>query len=339
MITVSTITPVYQGEHYLGQLVEKLEKVRNSWIAQYEDLKLIESIFVIDGAKDNSAKIIKELAKTRNWIRVIELSKNYGQHPATIAGILHSSGEWLITLDEDLQHNPVFIIDFLTEVAKKNSDICYAKSSEKTHNSFIKDKLAILFKHSIAKLSGVPHIVDFNSFRCIRGSIGRSAAAISSHESYFDVVLCWFTNRISKISIPLKDFRNLNESSESGYSVWSLIKHGKRMIMTSNIKLLRFGLIIGIIAFGISILLSFYALYSTFYKQAPPASQGWSSTILVILFFGGLLSLLVGFVLESVSDLLLNAKGKPTFFTIDRSSDEKLEDILAKGRPKKQPAK
>ena len=339
MITVSTITPVYQGENYLGQLVEKLEEVRNSWIKQYEDLKLIESIFVIDGAKDNSATILYELAKTRNWIRVIELSKNYGQHPATIAGILHSSGEWIITLDEDLQHNPVFILQFLKEVAKTNSDICYASSSENIHNSFIKDRLTLIFKYSIAKLSGVPHIIDFNSFRCIRGSIGRSAAAISSHESYFDVVLCWFTDRISKISIPLKDFRNLSESTESGYSVWSLIRHGKRMIMTSNIKILRFGLIIGIIAFGISILLSFYALYSTFYKLAPPASQGWSSTILVILFFGGLLSLLVGFVLESVSDLLLNAKGKPTFFTIDRSTDTKLAKILSKGSSEKQSKK
>lgn len=330
MVTVSTVTPVYQGENYLGQLVEKLEEVRTAWTEQYGDLKLIESIFVIDGAKDNSAAVLYELAKDRNWIRVIELSKNYGQHPATIAGILHSSGEWVVTLDEDLQHNPIFIINFLEEVVKKNSDICYARSSEKTHNSFVKDKLAILFKYAIAKLSGVPFIVDFNSFRCIRGSIGRSAAAISSHESYFDVVLCWFTDRVTKISIPLKDFRNLDESAESGYSVWSLIKHGKRMIMTSSIKILRFGLVIGIIAFGISILLAIYALYSTFYKLTPPASQGWSSTILVILFFGGLLSLLVGFVLESVSDLLLNAKGKPTFFTIDRSSDAALEKTLAK---------
>lgn len=330
MISVSTITPVYQGENYLAQLVEKLEEVRNLWSDSYEDLKLIESIFVIDGAKDKSARVLYDLAKERNWIRVIELSKNYGQHPATIAGILHSSGEWVITLDEDLQHNPIFIIKFLEEVVKKNSDICYARSSEKTHNSFVKDKLAIFFKYFIAKISGVPFIVDFNSFRCIRGSIGRSAAAISSHESYFDIVLCWFTDRVTKINIPLKDFRNLDETAESGYSVWSLIKHGKRMIMTSNIKILRFGLIIGIIAFGISILLAIYALYSTFYKLTPPTSQGWSSTILVILFFGGLLSLLVGFILESVSDILLNAKGKPTFFTIDRSSDSTLKETLAK---------
>jgi len=330
MVTVSTVTPVYQGENYLAQLVEKLEEVRSSWAERYEDLKLIESIFVIDGAIDNSAAVLHELAKDRNWMRVIELSKNYGQHPATIAGILHSSGEWIITLDEDLQHNPIFIVKFLEEIVIKNSDICYAQSSEKTHNSFIKDKLAVFFKYIISKLSGVPFVVDFNSFRCIRGSIGRSAAAISSHEPYFDVVLWWFTDRVIKVSIPLKDFRNLGNGAESGYSVWSLIKHGKRMIMTSNIKILRLGLFIGIIAFGISILLAIYALYSTFYNLTPPTSQGWSSTILVILFFGGLLSLLVGFILESVSDLLLNAKGKPTFFTIDRSSDKALEKTLTK---------
>lgn len=328
MITISTITPVYKGEKYLSALIEELEKVRNEWNEKYEGIKLIESIFVLDGAQDNSAEVLREAAKGRDWVNILELSKNYGQHPATIAGILHSSGEWVATLDEDLQHRPEFIIDFLKQTVQQNADICYGRYSENTHNSFIKDKVAILFKHFIAKLSGVRFIKDFNSFRLIRGSVARASASISSHESYYDIVLYWFTDRVTTVDVPLIDLRNLNPDEESGYSLWSLIRHGKRMIMTSNIKMLRMGLIIGILAFIISIGLAGYAIYSTVFKIVPPFSQGWSSTILVILFFGGLLSLLVGFILESVSDILLNAKGKPPYFVIDRSTDETLKKIV-----------
>lgn len=332
IVTLSTITPVYNGEKYLGALIEELEKVRNDWSENYEGLKLIESIFVVDGAKDNSIKVLNEYSKNRDWVRVLELSKNYGQHPATIAGILHSSGEWIVTLDEDLQHRPEFILSFLKTAVNQNADVCYGKSSEKTHNSFVKDKLAILFKYSIAKLSGVPFIKDFNSFRLIRGSIARSSAAISSHESYYDIVLCWFTDRVTSVLIPLKDYRNLNEDEQSGYSIWSLMRHGKRMIMTSNIKILRLGLLVGILAFFISIVLAIYAIYSTMLGIVPPFSQGWSSTILVTIFFGGLLSLMVGFILESVSDILLNSKGKPPYFVIDRSSDKILKKYLEEGK-------
>jgi len=328
MITVSTITPVYKGEKYLGTLIEELEEVRENWKQNYDNLRLIESIFVIDDAKDNSLAIIEEYSKNRDWIRVLELSKNYGQHPATIAGILHSSGEWIATLDEDLQHRPKYILQFLKKTIQLSADICYGKTSENTHNSYLKDKLAIGFKLAIAKLSGIPFVKDFNSFRLIRGSVARSSAAISSHESYYDIVLCWFTNRVTNVVVPLTDLRNLNEDEESGYSVWGLVRHGKRMIMTSNMKILRLGLVIGIIAFIISIFLAIYALYSTLFKIIPPISQGWSSTILVIIFFGGLLSLMVGVTLESVSDILLNAKGKPPFFVIDRSSDKTIKKEL-----------
>lgn len=321
MITVSTITPVYKGEDYLEDLVKKIEEVKNEWSIKYKNIQLIESIFVIDDAKDNSLQIINKLAAERNWIRVIELSRNYGQHPATIAGILHSSGTWISTLDEDLQHDPAFIVKMMEKALENSLDICYASPSEKTHNSFIRDQVSISFKKIISLLSGVKHIKYFNSFRVVRGSIARASAAIASHDTYYDIVLSWFTNRVTTVKLPLRDLRNLSIQNQSGYSFFSLVAHGKRMIMTSKIKLLRVGMLFGLLAFITSIFITGYALYSQFYASDSVFIQGWASTIVTILFFGGLTSLLLGFNLESISDILLNSKGKPTFFIVDRSGD------------------
>lgn len=328
MVSISTVTPVYRGEQFLENLVSKLEEVRGIWGAQGSGLVLVESIFVIDGATDQSEEVLNNLKKGRDWLRVITLSKNYGQHPATVAGILHSSGDWVVTLDEDLQHNPVHIFSFLRKTMQESADVCYGKSLNQTHDSLIRDAGALVFKKFIALLSGISLVKVFNSFRLIRGDIARAAAAISSHESYYDVVLTWFTNRVTTVSVSLNDLRNQEGQGQSGYSVWGLIKHGWRMVMTSNIKVLRLGLLIGIMAFIVSIGLAFYAMYSKLYKIDPPTVQGWYSTILVLIFFGGLLSLMTGFVLETVSYLLLNAKGKPPFFIIDRSLDEELNEIL-----------
>ena len=87
------------------------------------------------------------------------------------------------------------------------------------------------------------------------------------------------------------------------------------------------GIPLGLIAFGISIALSIYAVSATLMKWDTVLNKGWTSTILTVLFFGGLTVLLISFILETISDIVLSVNGKPTFFVVDRSKD----DILRSG--------
>lgn len=326
-ITISTITPVYGGAAYLSDLVEELHDFRNHLIDANHPIRLVESIFVIDECIDNSREVLREAARGKGWISIIELSRNFGQHPATIAGILHSSGDWVVTLDEDLQHRPKYIIQLLKETLKNNADICYASAQKKVHSSVIKDTLARYFKKIISRLLGNKVIPMFNSFRIVRGDIARAASAICRHETYLDIAFCWFTNRVCSSKVNMTDARNQNEGG-SGYSFIGLVKHSKRMVMSSKIGLLRIGILIGIIAFIFSLGLIVYALYAVIFQSDTILIKGWASTILIVLFFSGLICLLLGFILESVSDLLISNNGKPTFFVVDRSKDEKLKEIL-----------
>ncbi|MDQ3621403.1 MAG: glycosyltransferase [Verrucomicrobiota bacterium] len=107
-ISVSTITPVYCGEQYLQELAGELAKVRREWEECHTPFRLVESILVNDAAIDSSPAMLESLAQEYPWIRVLTLSRNFGQHPATISGILHSTGDWVITLDEDYSMNPGF---------------------------------------------------------------------------------------------------------------------------------------------------------------------------------------------------------------------------------------
>lgn len=328
MLKISTVTPVYCGAPYLANLVEELERERKNWKLHYPGLELVESIFVLDDPIDNSAEELRSIQKNYEWVKIITLSNNSGQHAATMAGILYSVGDWIFTIDEDLQHRPKHFITFLNKAVSTTTDICYAYNKNATHNSFIRDRCSSLFKRIIGKILGNKNIKYFNSFRLIRGEIGRSASAIAGHDAYFDILLSWYSNKLQNVEIDLTDIRNANSENKSGYSFLGLLKHAKRMIFTSNIKILRVGILIGLMAFIMSILIFLYSLLAVYVYQDPDINRGWYSTFSSILFFGGLNSLLIGLLLESISHILLHIQGKPTFYQIDRSSDKLLANIL-----------
>jgi len=127
----------------------------------------------------------------------------------------------------------------------------------------------------------------------------------------------------------LYDDRNQNSGGKSGYSFFGLIKHAKRMVMSSKIKVLRLAIPIGIIAFLTSMILAVYMMFAALFNLDFVAPRGWTTTILLILSFGGLTVFLLSILLESIGDLMLNTNGKPTFFVVDRSKDKALKAALS----------
>ncbi len=109
--TVSVVVPVYQGEKTISTLVSEL--------APYVDVStspsgikfvISEVLLVHDSGPDNSAKVINDLSAKHDWVRPVWLSRNFGQHAATLAGMSASVSDWIVTLDEDGQHDPKEIV-------------------------------------------------------------------------------------------------------------------------------------------------------------------------------------------------------------------------------------
>ncbi len=327
-ILVSTVTPVYRGASTVVELAEQLLAVKEQWNRDGFPLELIEAIFVDDGSIDGSSEVLEKLAETYSWIRVVTLSRNFGQHPATVAGILHSCGDWVITLDEDLQHEPRFVLDLLRQAAEQRLDVVYAKPRDKVHHSAFRD-LSYVFKRLLALVTDNPHVRIFNSFRAIRGSVAHAAAAVVLQDTYFDVALSWFTDRMGVVPLSLKDKRYIEEGS-SGYDFWKLLQHARRLLVSSQTKLLRLGSLVGIASLALS---GFLALFILVGKLIDPSSivvKGWLSTFLTVVFFGGVSSFLLGVLLEYLSTILLRSHGRPPFFVVDRERDSVLRELFAR---------
>ena len=132
-VAVSTVTPVYRGAKTLPALVHALAEQRDAWERDDLPIRLTESIFVDDGSIDGSAEILAQLAEEYHWVHPITLARNFGQHPATIAGALHASGDWIVTLDEDLQHQPKDIVRLLYAALTEHADVVYARPHGQVH--------------------------------------------------------------------------------------------------------------------------------------------------------------------------------------------------------------
>lgn len=328
MLTISTVTPVFSGQDYLERLVEELDRLRREIEEGSQDLRLAESIFVVDGATDSSEQVLEKLSKSYPWVKPISLSKNFGQHNATVAGILHSSGDWVVTLDEDLQHPPGHILDMLATAGGENADVILVAPAQGAHGSGYRDYFSVMAKKLINWLSKSKLATSFSSFRLIRGQIARAAASVCSHQTYFDVSLVWFTSRISSLKIHLEDTRFTGDQS-SGYSFFSLLSHLKRLVISSDVQFFKFSVLISGMSLFLAVIIESWVLLNYFFNPQVSDTRGWASLMSVILFYGGGISLLLGFVLEIVRTNMFNSQGKPTFFVVDRSSDPELVAALS----------
>jgi undecaprenyl-phosphate 4-deoxy-4-formamido-L-arabinose transferase len=328
-VSLSVVVPVYSGADFLKTLVAELDRVRVRWSTEGGPISLTEVIFVDDAAIDQSGEIIDLLAREHDWITAIHLARNFGQHPATIAGILHTSGDWVVTLDEDLQHSPARIEDLLRKAILSGADIVYANAHANVHQNHIRDAGSLLYKRAVKLLTGNAQITAFNSFRLIRGSVARAASSTCGHDTYFDVSLSWFTQRVEIVGMDLKDQRFIR-SKKSGYSFLKLLSHARRLLMSSGPRVMRAASIFGLLVIASSAVGATLLVLYHLYGGASPILKGWSSLVIIMVMFGGMIIFLIGIILEYLALLVMNAHGKPIFFVIDRSSDALLYDHFNK---------
>lgn len=323
MLNLSVIVPVYSGENYLRNLLAEVEKIRDDWRKREAPIQISELIFIDDNAIDKSPDLIDTIAAENDWVVALHLSRNFGQHPATIAGILHSSGDWVVTMDEDLQHSPTNIAEMFQRVASERADIVYGRAEKPVHENGFRDLSSRASKRFIEFLSSNTDVSKASSFRLIRGVMARAAASVCANDTYFDVVLTWFSQRIKVVNMPMKDTRFI-ETGKSGYNLKSLLSHGRRLLFSNQIRPLRLFGLFGVFAVILATVSALWFIGVRIVNPGAIDAPGWLSLFVLTSFLGGTILFMIGVLLEYMSVLVMRAHGKPLFFTIDRSSDSEL---------------
>ena len=313
---VSIIIPVYQGELTLGALVQEIAPLTlPTRTAAGNEFQVIEVLLVNDHGPDRSDEVIRELAAAHDFIRPVWLSRNFGQHPATMAGMASSSGDWIVTMDEDGQHDPADIGDFLDVALKKGSQLVYADPVNRPPHNMVRNGGSRLAKWVFATFLTGKSDSTFQSYRMVLGEIGRSVAAYAGSGVYLDVAMGWVAGPAASCPVRLRD----EGARRSGYSARALLSHFVHLVLSSGTRALRMVSALGVLCAVGGIGYAIYLLAVRFTSNAVP--QGWTSTMVVVLLSTGAVLFSLGVIAEYLGVAVNMAMGKPLYLIVGDPKD------------------
>ena len=224
---ISIVIPVYNGEKTLEALHSEIVSYCNEAQLKYE------IVFVNDCGPDNSITVLKKLQKSfPEQIKLIELTRNYGQHNAIIAGFSACEGDLIVTMDEDLQHQPKDIQKLLEKQQEGDYDVVYGVNATLEHSKFRNITSRIMKKVLSYAIENLHK--DYSAFRLIKKDIALQLIEMRNSYTFLDGYLSWITNNVSSTTVEHKE----RFAGESSYTMKKLIEHSINILFTfSNIPI------------------------------------------------------------------------------------------------------
>lgn len=297
---LSVVIPVYGSASILPRLVERLEGSLTE-----ARLRGFEVILVHDAGPDDAWSVITRLAQSRPWLVGIDLRKNAGQHNALMAGLSVARGKYIVTMDDDLQHDPADV-PAIVACLRNGHDLCYAQFERRRH-AFWKRAGSRFNDYVAQRLLNKPAGLYLSPFRGFVAALGKEATRYHGPFVYLDGLLVQSTNRIATITVEHHD----RHDGGSGYSLRKSVSLWLQMATSFSIMPLRFVSFIGIAASIISFLMAVVVVLQKL--NHPALAVGWPSLIVTILFMGGLQLLALGAIGEYVGRVLLNVNNRPQY--------------------------
>lgn len=302
MSLYSVVVPVYNSEHTLHELYERVSKVFDETL--HEDF---EMILVDDGSKDHSYEVMEELHDKDNRVKIIQQARNFGQHPALLCGFKYVKGDFIITMDDDLQHPPEEIPKLVQVMNERDDvDVIIAKYEGRQHN-IIRKIGTWVSVYATSKMLKKPRDLEITSFRLIRRFIVDAIVKMDVHLPQIGNLLVQTSNRI--INVPVH--HDARKYGKSGYSFKRLAKDLIYDITTNSAFPLIVVRDLGITSFVISVVLALFYLIRYFAYGV--SVEGWTTLVLFMLAYNGVILLSIGIIGEYLMHILDEAKKMPNY--------------------------
>ena len=293
---LSIVIPVYNGASSIAELVGALE--------QLEIPGGHEIVLVNDGSRDNSLAVCRSLVEhARLPITLLELSRNYGEHNAVMAGLRHASGAHVITMDDDLQNPPEEAERLLSHAQESGHEVIYTYYDEKQH-AFWRN-LGSRFTNWVAGfVLDKPKGFYLSSFRCMSAFVVREITRYDGPFPYVDGLILQVTQDIDRMLV-----RHLPRAvGRSNYTMRRLLRLWLSMFVNFSVMPLRLSTLTGFALSLIGTVGSIMVITEALFF-APPA--GWASLMAAVLLLSGVQLVILGIVGEYLGRLYLTANRKP----------------------------
>ena len=295
---LSIVVPVYNSRSSLEELHRRL-------VASVESIsREFEIVLVDDSSSDDSWGVIRGIAARDQRVKGISLTRNFGQHAATICGISKTTGDWVITLDDDLQQRPEDIPE-LVKLARSGMDLVYGYYRDTTHSWFRKLTSRIirsLFSFAIPNL-----FPRCSSFRVISGGIARTLPTFESPYPFVDGFLSWLTHRYVVVDVE----HSIRSHGKSNYNFRRLASTAANIFITFSDVPLKLASLLGLVASLAGVVwLGIILSYKLFWGIGV---SGYASLMAGVIFFGGVQLLILGIFGEYLGRMNFRISRKPTY--------------------------
>lgn len=299
MESISVVVPIYNSITTLNPLVNRLHEVLEKLDSPFE------VILVDDGSVDGSWRAVEELSTHNKHVLGLQMTRNYGQHNALLAGIREATHRLIVTLDDDLQ-NPPEEIPHLLESLTDDLDVVYGTPQNEQHG-LLRGLASKLTKLTLQKTMGASTASKVSAFRAFRTEIRESFADYSGSFVSIDVLLTWGTDRFH--SIPVQQSSRL--AGQSGYTLTKLLTHTLNMVTGFSTWPLRLA---GFIGFMFSLLgagILAYVLWRFFAEG--DLVPGFPFLASMIALFSGAQLFALGVIGEYLSRVHFRTMDKPAY--------------------------
>ena len=306
---VSVILPTYNERQGIREMYERLKAVLEQTGAAYE------MIFVDDNSPDGTIDVIKELRQSDDQVKYLLMSRRVGEQISIMAGLDYAAGDAVVTMDSDLEHPPEYIPQML-EKWREGFDIVIMKREEKPYDSLFKKWAEIAFYKLLRAISKAPIYYRFSGFALMDSRVIRALRKYREHDPFVRGLIALVGFKQTELFYT----EGKREVGESKYRLLDMLKLATTGITSFSEIPLYFSLYMGLFAISLSCLYAVWVLYEAIFIGSPV--QGWPSTMLMILFLGGVQLLSIGLLGIYISKIFLETKKRPNYLPAETEGFE-----------------
>jgi undecaprenyl-phosphate 4-deoxy-4-formamido-L-arabinose transferase len=298
-LSVSVVIPVYRSAENLPVLVDRLEPALRDLGCPFE------VILVDDGSPDQSWNVICDLAASRDWLRGIELKRNYGQHNALLCGIREAKNEVVVTMDDDLQ-NPPKEIHKLLDRLDADTDVVYGSPDREQHGLF-RDLASRITKLVLENAMGAETASRISAFRAFRTEVRDAFGPNHSPFVNIDVLLTWGSTRFASVTVRHDE----RAAGASNYTLRMLLVHALNMLTGFSVMPLQIASLtgFGFTLFGVLVLV--YVVGRYLIQGTTVAGFPFLASVIAI--FSGAQLFALGILGEYLARMHFRTMGRPPF--------------------------
>lgn len=297
---LSVVVPMYNEEAVLNQLVARLRPVLDGMGVPYE------VVAVDDGSKDATAHMVQQYRTEWPELRLVRLMRNSGHQAAITAGMSGAVGDYVVTIDADLQDPPEAIEEMLKKAQTEKVDVVYGVRNDRSTDSIFKRQTASLYYWLMRRVAG-PHVPsNAGDFRLVSRRVLEAISKLPEDGRVYRLIIPWFGFPSANIYYQ----RDKRAAGVSKYPLGKMILLTIESIVTFSGGPLRFATWVGVLSALLCVFVGVFVVVGVFTGQTVP---GWASTVLVVGGIGAIQLFCLGILGEYIGRIFASSLRRPMY--------------------------